>query len=217
MPLPALLFAMCAVYLHAQQTSAPLAFTTDKSLPQAIFTARYEAKLDASGGLPPRTWEVIDGKMPPGLMLDPVTGVITGAPTALGQYRFAVEVSDSQDPPESRTHEFTITVVSALVVEWKNAPAVTQDGVSGSIRLANQTANALDLTAIIVAVNEIGKAFVLGYQHFTFAAQSTQQIPFGSSLPRGTYIVHADAIAEALSNSSIFRARLQTSEPLTTH
>jgi hypothetical protein len=216
--LSALLVAMCAVYVHAQQTSAPLAFTTDKALPKAILTTKYEAKLEATGGLPPRTWEVIDGKLPAGLMLDTVTGTIMGSPTALGQYRFAVEVSDSQDPPESRTREFSITVVSALVVEWKTVPAVTTDGIAGSIRLANQTANDLDLTAIIVAVNEVGKAFVLGYQHFTFAAQSAQQdIPFGSSLPRGTYIVHADTIAEVASSNSIYHARLQTSQPLATH
>src|SRR5215831_7660717 len=130
--LSALLVAMCAVYVHAQQTSVPLAFSTDKALPKAILTAKYELKLEATGGSPPRTWEVIDGKLPAGLMLDSVTGAITGTPTALGQYRFAVEVSDSQDPPESRTREFSITVVSALVVEWKTVPAVTTDGIAGS-------------------------------------------------------------------------------------
>jgi hypothetical protein len=216
--LAALLLGILAVASHAQQAGAPLALLSDRTLPKAILSAKYEAKLEATGGLPPRTWEVIDGKLPPGLMLDPVTGAIMGTPTALGQYRFAVEVTDSQDPVESRTREFTIAVISALVVEWKTSPAVTQDGIAGSIRLANQTANDVDLTMIVVAVNEIGKAFVLGYQQFTFAGQTTQQdIPFGSALPRGTYTVHADAIAEVPAKNSIYRARLQTSEPLTTH
>jgi hypothetical protein len=202
----------------AQQAAAPLAIVTEKGLPKAILTAPYEAKVVATGGLPPRTWGVVGGQLPPGLMLDPVAGVISGVPTALGQYRFAVEVSDSDDPPESRTREFTLTVISALVVEWKSAPAVTKDGISGSIRLANQTPSDLELTMIVVAVNEIGKAFVLGYQQFTFAGQSLiPEIPFGSALPRGTYIVHVDVIAEVPVTRAIYRARLQTPEPLETH
>ena len=213
----ALLLAMASASA-AQQAAPPLAIVTEKALPKAILTASYEAKLAATGGVPPRTWEVIDGRLPPGLMLDPVTGAITGTPTALGQYRFAVEVSDSDDPAESRSREFTLSVVSALVVEWKSAPAVTQNGIAGSLKLANQTAADVDLTMIVVAVNEIGKAFVLGYQQFTFHGQNTiPEIPFASNLPRGTYIVHADVIGEVPQKNSIYRARLQTSEPLATH
>jgi len=161
---------------------------------------------------------VIAGRLPEGLNLDPVTGAISGAPAALGQFRFAVEVSDSDDPADTRSREFTLTVISALVVEWKATPAVTLDGISGSVKLANQTANDVDLTLFVVAVNEVGKAFVLGYQQFTFAGQNTiPEIPFGSSLPQGSYIVHADVIAEVPDKNAIYRARLQTSESLTTH
>lgn len=201
-----------------EQVGAPLAITTERTLPKAILTANYETKLAATGGVLPRTWDVIDGKLPPGLNLDPVTGAITGMPTALGQFRFAVEVSDADDPADTRTREFTLSVVSALVVEWKQVPAVTPDGIAGSVKLANQTADDFDLTMIVVAVNEIGKAFVLGYQHFSFAAGGKMpEITFGASLPRGDYIVHADVISEVPARNSIYRARLQTSQPLTTY
>ncbi len=216
--LAALLLGIFTVASAAQEVGAPLAIVTEKTLPKAILTASYEAKLAATGGVLPRTWEVIAGSLPPGLNLDPVSGKISGAPTALGQFRFAVEVSDSDDPADTRSREFTLAVISALVVEWKSVPAVTLDGIVGSVKLANQTATDVDLTMIVVAVNEIGKAFVLGYQHFTFAAQTTiPEIPFGSALPRGDYIVHADVIAEVPGKNAIYRARLQTSEPLTTH
>ena len=214
----ALLLSIFAGVSAAQQVGAPLEIVTERTLPRAILTVSYEAKLIATGGVPPRTWEVIAGSLPPGLTLDPVSGTISGAPTALGLFRFAVEVSDSDDPADTRTREFTLAVISALVVEWKSAPVVTQDGIAGSVRLANQTVSDLDLTMIVVAVNEIGKAFVLGYQQFTFAAQSTiPEIPFGSALPRGNYIVHVDVIAEVPETNAIHRARLQTSEPLETH
>jgi hypothetical protein len=215
--LAALLLGVAGVSA-AQQAGAPLVIVSERALPKAILSAAYEAKLVATGGMPPRTWEVIDGRLPPGLILDPVTGAISGTPTAAGLYRFAVEVSDSDDPAESRSREFTLAVISALVVEWKTAPGVTQDGIAGSLKLANQTATDIDLTMIVVAVNEIGKAFVLGYQHFTFPGQNTvPEIVFGSSLPRGLYTVHADVIGEVPEKNSIYRARLQTSQPLATH
>jgi hypothetical protein len=216
--LTALLLGIFAGASAAQEVGAPLEIVTERALPRAILAVNYEMKLAATGGVPPRTWEVIAGSLPAGLSLDPVSGTISGAPTALGLYRFVVEVSDSDDPADTRSREFTLTVISALVVEWKSVPAVTQDGIAGSVRLANQTANDFDLTMIVVAVNEIGKAFVLGYQQFTFPAQTTiREIPFGSSLPRGDYIVHVDVIAEVPATNAIHRARLQTSEPLETH
>ncbi len=213
----ALLLGILAGASPAQEAGTPLAITTERTLPKAILTANYEVKLAATGGVPPRTWELIDGKLPPGLNLDPVSGAISGTPTALGQFRFAMEVSDADDPADTRSREFTLSVVSALMVQWKTVPAVTPDGIAGSVKLANQTANDFDLTMIVVAVNEVGKAFVLGYQHFIFAADSTMpEITFGAALPRGDYIVHADVISEVPDKNTIYRARLQTAEPLTT-
>ncbi len=199
----------------AQEVRPPLQFTGDKSLPKAILTGNYQAKVGVAGGVPPWKWEIIAGSLPPGLNLDPVKGTLTGVPTAPGLYRFAVEVSDSDDPPETRTREFTLTVTSALIVEWKSQPALNGDHIQGSLKLANETEDDADLTMIVVAVNEIGKAFVLGYQHFILGRESTQpEIAFGSGLPRGSYIVHADVIAEVPGKNSIYRSRLQTSEPL---
>ena len=201
--------------LSAAQVGAPLEIVTEGTLPKALLSSSYETKLAARGGVPPRSWAVIAGSLPPGLALDPASGMISGTPTALGLFHFAVEVSDSDDPAEARAREFTIAVISALTVEWKSLPAVTAGGIAGSVKLANQTADDVDLTMIVVAVNETGKAFVLGYQQFTFAAQSTiPEIPFGSSLPQGSYIVHVDVIAEVPEKNVIHRARLQTSEPL---
>ena len=107
--LAALLLGIFAGASAAQEVGAPLAIVTEKSLPRAILSAGYEVKLAATGGVPPWTWEVIAGRMPEGLTLDSVTGTISGAPTALGQFRFAVEVSDSDDPADTRTREFTLT------------------------------------------------------------------------------------------------------------
>ena len=214
--LVALLLGILAAVSAAQEVGAPLEIVTEKTLPRAILTVSYEVKLTARGGMPPRSWELIAGALPPGISLDP-SGTISGTPTALGLFRFAVEVSDTDDPADTRTREFTLIVISALTLEWKSPPAVSQDVVAGSVKLTNQTADDADLTMIVVAVNEVGKAFVLGYQQFTLAAQDTiPEIPFGSTLPQGSYIVHVDVIAEVPETNAIHRARLQTSEPLET-
>jgi Putative Ig domain len=212
---PVLLSIVAGVSV-AQETESPLAILTGRTLPKAILTSHYEVKLEAKGGVAPRSWELVDGHLPPGLTLDD-SGLISGTPSALGQFRFVLEVSDSDDPPDTRDREFVLNVLSALAVEWKNAPAVTQGGINGSLKLANQTADDVDLTMIVVAVNEVSKAFVLGYQHFILAAGTTvPEIAFGSGLPRGDYIVHADVIGEVPEKSSIYRTRLQTAEPLST-
>ena len=215
--LTVLFLAFLAGAAVAQEAEAPLVITTEKALPKAILGANYETKLTATGGVSPWTWDFIAGKFPPGLNLDS-SGTISGTPTTIGQFRFALEVSDSDDPPDARTREFTLNVISALVVEWNKSPVVTATGIEGSVKLINQTADNFDLTMIVVAVNDIGKAFVLGYQHFVFSADSTiSEIPFGAALPQGDYIVHADVISEVAEKDTIHRVRLQTSEPLTTH
>jgi hypothetical protein len=81
--------------------------------------------------------------------------------------------------------------------------------------VSNQTTEDFDLTVVIVAVNEIGRATALGYQHFTLAGGSTSPvIPFGSGPGTGTYYVRLDAAAHHLSRHHIYRASKQTTEPL---
>lgn len=54
----------------------------------------YSAALVASGGLPPYTYSIASGTLAPGLVLDSATGLITGTPTAGGDYPFVGKVVD---------------------------------------------------------------------------------------------------------------------------
>ena len=47
------------------------------------------------GGTAPFSWTVTSGQLPPGLTLNPSTGVIQGVPNKLGTYKFSVRVTDS--------------------------------------------------------------------------------------------------------------------------
>ena len=216
---PRALFAfllLIGISAVAQGPAEPLSIRSE-SVPKAILRQAYAFELRARGGTAPLRWQVSGGALPPGIVLNPGSGRLVGAPTSVGEFRFTVKVSDGSEPPQNGSREFVLKVVAPLVVEWKLYPMVEGDNaIKGAVVISNGTDDAFDMTFITVAVNPIGKAFALGYQRFTLAAESqSPQLDFGSALPAGQYVVHVDAVAEVPSKNVIHRARLQTSTPLT--
>ena len=170
---------------------------------------RYQFQLQATGGRLQLRWELVGEGLPPGLRMSPGSGLISGIPTEGGEFNFAVCLSDSGNPPQRETYNFVARFISPLAVRWKNSPHVERGGIFGSLEAANGTAEDFDLTVIVVAVNEIGKAFALGHHKFLLArGTASRELLFGFTLPRGAYTVHADAAAE-VPPRTIYRARLQ--------
>lgn len=196
----------------AQQPAAPLTITTE-SLPKLLLRQPYQAQLQASGGVPPLHWSISGGHLPDGLNLDESSGVISGMPAQKEEASFTAAITDSNGQSASR--EFKLNVVAALTIDWARYPQVEGNQINGSVKVSNGTDDGFDLTVIIVAVNEYGKAFALGYQRFEMKPESDDvEIKFGSSLPRGTYTVHADAVAEVEAKHAIYRDRKQTPDAL---
>jgi len=192
---------------------AALTITTT-SLPSVTAGTFARLKIAVTGGAEPLTWRVSGGKLPPGLKLNPTKGGISGVPSAPGVYNFEVSVTDSSIPAMQIQREFTLVVTTALSIDWKQRPAVHGDKIDGSVIVTNFSERDFTLTVIVMAVNEIGRATALGYQEFTLRSGAEQVIPFGSSPGPGTYIVHADAVAEVGSTNTIYRSRKQTANPL---
>lgn len=208
-----LLGSACATCGEDSAGKHSLAIAT-QALPHALAGQYYSFQLLASDGVTPLSWHLLQGKLPPGVRLSANSGLISGVPTYGGDFHVVIEATDSSAHPMQAQQEFILTVNPALAISWGQAPAVQDSTISGQIVISNYLDNAIDLTVIVLAVNEIGKAFALGYQRFTLPARiANQSIPFASSLPVGTYTVHADAIAEAPDTNSIYRVR-QTSGPL---
>jgi hypothetical protein len=104
---------------------------TTTSLPSGALGFSYSAALGASGGAPPYTWSVTppDG-LPPGLDLDSPSGLISGQPTATGEYPFTVQVTDTQSPPATASAPLSITVnlgLTQLTVVTTSLPPGTQN------------------------------------------------------------------------------------------
>ena len=89
--------------------AVPLRITTT-SLPYGIFGTPYSAMLTAAGGVYPYTWSITSGTLPPGLGLNPSTGVISGTPTTAGTSNFTVQVADSETPPATASAPLSITI-----------------------------------------------------------------------------------------------------------
>ncbi len=201
---------LAASLASAQQTPPALTVSTD-TLPAASLRERYEFQLQAQGGLPPYRWAVKQGDLPPGLALSE-TGALTGTPTKAGEFPVVVIVTDSSSPGYQRTQAFIFRVTVPLMAEWGRPPKVVGPRVEGSIKVSNQENHDFDLTLIALAVNEIGRATAIGYQHFTLKSGTMSfEIPFGERLPRGAYDIHVDVVAEVPETNTIHRTRLVSS------
>lgn len=215
----ALLALATAFTAHGQSSGAnqqtSLAIAAQGAL-RAFVGQNFKFPLVATGGAAPYTWRLVDGELPPGLRLHARSGSISGAPTTSGEYHFTVAVADSSAPRLQEQRAMSITVIAGLTIDWEHYPKVQGTTLSGFVVVTNQTEHDFDLTVIVVAVNSIGRATTLGYQHFTLAGeQSSQVIPFGSPPGPGSYVVHADAVAHHSGGHHIYRARKQTAETLT--
>jgi hypothetical protein len=76
--------------------SVPLMITTGSPLPNAIKKVVYSAQLVATGGSSPYIWSISSGKLPAGLSLNSVTGVISGRTNKSGISTFMVKVLDTK-------------------------------------------------------------------------------------------------------------------------
>jgi len=202
--------------LHAQQarTRAEEIVIRSTSLPKIFLRQPFRMELKAEGGVAPLRWQLASGDLPAGLTLSE-DGVISGVTTKTGDYRFSVTVSDNNKPPQERSQEFTMRVTAPLLVEWSRPPKVNGQRVEGAIKVTNDSDQDFDLTEVVMAVNEIGRATAIGYQRFTLK-QGTEdfEIPFAENLPFGSYQLNVDVVAEVAETNTIYRSRLTPGEKI---
>lgn len=212
----ACLTILLAVSASAQETSTEQLSIVTKELPPASMwnsydaQYRHEASLRSEGGVPPYHWSIVAGSLPNGLKLEE-SGTLRGIPQESGEFEFTVLVRDSSNPPLQAKRPFILKVETPFSAEWDRKAHVNGQRIDGSVKVSNRTGRDFDLTFIVLAVNDIGRATAIGYQHFPLKSNTRDfSIPFGDTLSPGNYIVNVDAVAEEPVSRNIFRARLVT-------
>jgi len=93
--------------------------------PTATFTSQpysFQLTTDSSAS---KTWSVISGALPAGIALNASSGLISGTPTATGDYTFKIQVSDGA---RTDAETYSLTVVDALKVT--KSPAAAEVGLA---------------------------------------------------------------------------------------
>jgi hypothetical protein len=120
------------VYVQDSSTPTPLtsfttltiaangiSVTTTSPLPPAAVGSAYSTTLQ-SGGTMPFAWAITGGTLPPGLILNASSGVISGTPTqdpaTTGTYSITVQVTDSAQMTGSNTLSIAVLAVTTTAL-----------------------------------------------------------------------------------------------------
>jgi hypothetical protein len=97
------------IFTIAINPPPPLSITST-SMSNGITGTAYSSAIASLGGVPPLTWSVPAGTLPPGLELNTSSGLISGTPTTAGVYKFFPTVTDSAIPPQKSTSTTGVTI-----------------------------------------------------------------------------------------------------------
>ena len=86
------------------------------TLPNGLVGAAYANPVNEFNGVPPYTTTVTSGMPPPGLTLNPATGVFQGTPTQFGTFTFSLQVTDSNSPKVTATGTTSLVIKSSLAI-----------------------------------------------------------------------------------------------------
>ena len=93
---------------------APPVLTSDTPPTGAATGVAYPAYTFNASGTPPPTYTVTSGALPPGLSLNPTSGVLAGTPTTVGSFTFTISATNGVGSPGATSPSITIVVTAAV-------------------------------------------------------------------------------------------------------
>ena len=168
----------------AQQSPSPT-HDFDNIFAAGPVAAALSVPVTSAGGIPRFKWMLSRGSLPPGLSLSE-DGLISGTPTEKGEFPLVIFLSDGSTPPQKKNQAYVFHVVAPLLAEWSQPPRVNGRRIEGEVKITNQTGHDFDLTWIVVAINETGRATALGYQHGVVKDGAELQIPLENNCRTGS-------------------------------
>ncbi|MEW5978653.1 MAG: putative Ig domain-containing protein [Acidobacteriota bacterium] len=111
--------------------------TSLSDLPAGVPGVSYSAPIQAIGGTPPYSWMLSWNSLPPGLMLDSLSGVISGTPSQEGDYFFGVRVTDANGATATRDLRIAVGGGAGLPdLTFTNLVAPTQGSPGGGLEVS---------------------------------------------------------------------------------
>jgi hypothetical protein len=110
----------------------PLEVVTDE-LPAGAIESRYDAVVEAEGGVLPYSWSLAAGSLPSGLVLNS-NGTIGGTPTATGEADFTVRVTDGSG--DTADADLTLEILGAGLQITTDSLPEAEEGFAYDVALA---------------------------------------------------------------------------------
>lgn len=201
----AIIFATVLASSQSRNVKQP---TNSIELPKASLWSQYSFQFQPTDDNGPQRWRAANGVLPRGLRLDD-SGRLRGLINDQQESHFAVIEVDRADKQQQQN--CILRTETPLTANWQENAYISGNRIDGSIKVSNTTGRDFDLTFAVLAVNDIGRATAIGYQHFPLKQHTLDmKLPFGDTLSPGNYMVNVDVIAEEPQSKMIFRTRLVT-------
>ncbi|GEP45558.1 putative Ig domain-containing protein [Brevifollis gellanilyticus] len=105
----------------------PVVLVSPASLTAGVVSAPYSQTVTSTGGVAPYVYAVSIGSLPPGLTLDPSTGVISGTPSSAISANFTISTTDANGCAGSRAYTLAVSCPAITI-----SPATLPAGLVGA-------------------------------------------------------------------------------------